>query len=91
MWKKRTASDRALDEHALGVTGDELGGGGLAVIGDEDRRFLVAQVHHEELTERSAGQCHRLLEHARCLVLARGHLQGDAAPGRRGQTLDFGE
>ena len=35
-------AQRILDEHAPGVTGDELLGSGVGVIGDQDRGVVMA-------------------------------------------------
>jgi hypothetical protein len=41
--------ERILDEHALGVTGDEVLGGGGCVVGEQDGGFVVAEIGDEEL------------------------------------------
>src|SRR5436190_9473387 len=50
-----------LDQHALGVAGDELGDGFLVVIGEQNCRFFVSEIAQVELAERSAGQYDRLV------------------------------
>src|SRR5205085_6894053 len=37
-----------LDQHALGIAGEQLGVGGVAVVGQENGRLLVAEVDDEE-------------------------------------------
>ena len=71
---------RVLDEHALSVAGEQLGGAALAIVGEQDRRILVTQVEDKELPEGRSGQDDRLFKHPRRLELARGHIQAYAAP-----------
>ena len=66
--------ERVLDEHALGVAGDELRGRGASVVGQQDRRLVVAEVLDEELAE---GAVRRRLD--RLLVDARGPVLAGAA------------
>jgi hypothetical protein len=41
--------ERVLDEHALGVAGDEIAGGRICVIGEQDGGLIVAEIGDEEL------------------------------------------
>ena len=59
------------DQHTLGVAGQQLGVGGVTVIGQQNGQLVVAEVEDEELTQGGPGQADRLLEHARGLELAR--------------------
>ena len=43
--------ERVLDEHALGMAGDDRLGGGLGVIGEQDGGLVVAEIGDEELPE----------------------------------------
>jgi hypothetical protein len=71
---------RVLDEHALRVARDHRGGA-PAVVRQEDRRLLVAQVLNEHLAEGMVlHQLHGLFEDAREPVLSGRHLQFDRAP-----------
>ncbi len=70
MWKKDRVGQGVLDEHAVGVARDQLGGGGLAVVGHQDGGFVVAKILNSELAEAPLGESHGLLIDARCLVLA---------------------
>lgn len=51
-----------LDEHALGVSDDELLGRRTSVVGDENGRLLVAQIADEELAEGSILEAGLLFE-----------------------------
>jgi hypothetical protein len=70
-----------LDEHALGIAGDELGGGSSAVVGEEKRGFVMAQVSDEDLSEGFSGETDGLFVDAGGLVLAAGYVEFDGAPG----------
>ena len=45
-----------LDEHALGVAGDELLAGVAAVVGEQDGGLVVAEVVDEDLAEGASGE-----------------------------------
>jgi len=49
-----------LDQHALRITGNELGVGGLPLVGQQDSRLLVTQIENEQLAQLGAGEHHRL-------------------------------
>jgi hypothetical protein len=42
---------RVLDEHALGIAGDDRLSGGLGVVGEQDGGLVVAEIGDEELPE----------------------------------------
>ena len=62
------------DEHPASIAGDEFGGRS-ALVGEQDRGFVMPQVQDEELAKASSAQGDRLLIDPRRLVLAAGHIQ----------------
>ena len=83
--------ERVLDEHALGVAGDEASCGGCCVVGEQDGGLIVAEIGDEELAVGALVRTRLLLEDAWLAVFAVGHVEGDGAPGRWRQVLDLGE
>jgi hypothetical protein len=59
-----------LDQHALGIAGDQLGRGDTLIIGEQDSGFVVPEFGDEELAEGALAGARLLLEEARCAVLA---------------------
>src|SRR5437667_7072964 len=72
-----------LDEHPLGVARDELLQGPGALVGEQDRRLLVAEVLDEELPERVFRDRHLLLKDAGGAEFSGDLLQRDNTPYRR--------
>ncbi len=82
---------RVLDEHALGIAGDDGLGGGLGVVGEQDGGLVVAEIGDEELAEGALVRTSLLFVDARGAMLAAGDIEGDGAPGRWRQVVDLGE
>ena len=83
-------ADGVLDEHALGISGDEsLGRAG--VIGQEHGGLVVTEVEDVELAHTAACERDLLLPHAGGSVLSRGHIEADTSPRRGGELSDLGE
>src|SRR5271166_3658879 len=89
MWKKRT--ERVLDQHSLRVARDEARERGLALVRQEDRGLVVAEVLEVELAKRAPAQRYRLVVHARRAELARDPLELDRPPRRARERGDLGE
>ena len=83
--------ERVLDQHALGIAGDDRLGGGLGVIGEQDGGLVVAEIGDEELAEVALVRTSLLFVDARGAVLAAGDVEVDGAPGRWRQAGDLGE
>ena len=68
--------------------GDEV-----EVVGEQDRRLVVAEVPDQELPERPVVVLQRdpLVDHAGGLELAVRHVEVDRPPGRAGQGRDLGD
>src|SRR5580700_582541 len=81
----------ALDEHALGIAGDDGLGGGLGIVGEQDGGLIVAEIGDEELAEGAFMRTSLLFIDSRGAVLAAGDLKGDGAPRRWRQFVDLGE
>src|SRR5713101_1794369 len=82
---------RVLDEHALGIAGDDGLGGGLGVVGEQDGGLVVAEIGDEELAEGALVRTSLLFVDARGAMLSAGDIEGDGAPGRWRQVVDLGE
>ena len=80
-----------LDEHAPGIAGDELLGGGGGVIGEQDGRLVMAEILDEELAVGPLEKSYLLLEDAWCAEFTAGEIEVDGAPCRRWQLLDLGK
>src|SRR3972149_1242198 len=50
--------DRVLNEHALGVAGDEALEGGIVLVGEEDGRLVVPKVLDEQLAQGATRELH---------------------------------
>src|SRR5262249_16087199 len=80
------------DGHPAGVPGDEVPGGDLVVVGDDDGGVVPAQAGDDELADGGgvAGELDGgVLVHAGPVVRA-GPVQGDGGEARRGQAGDVG-
>ena len=62
--------ERILDEHALGVAGDEVLGSRACVIGQQDGRLIVAEIGDEELAIDALKRAGLLFKEARVAVFA---------------------
>jgi hypothetical protein len=82
---------RIFDEHAFGVAGDQLAGGGVGVVGQEDGGLLMAKILDEELAVDAVAGLGLLFKDARRAVFALGQVEGDLAPRRGGKLGDLGE
>src|SRR5437899_9482598 len=74
--------ERVLDQHALGVAGDDILGGGSGVVGEQDGGLVVAEILDEELAEGALLRTSFLFVEARGAMLAACRVEGDGAPGR---------
>src|SRR5260370_20427672 len=92
MWKKRThgIGERVLDEHALGVAGDEFFGGGFCVIGEQDGGLVVTEIGDEELAVSALSRTSLLFEDPRGAGFAVRQIERDGAPSRWRQVGDCG-
>src|SRR3990167_3230437 len=81
-----------LDQHALRVACDDRRERRGRVVGEEDRRRLMAQITNQELPERAvvALQRHALVDDAGRLELAMRHLEVDGPPGSSGRGRHLG-
>lgn len=77
--------ERILDEHPLGVARDHLLHGPGPLVGEQDRRLLVAEILDEELPKRALRDRHGLLENPRRVVPASDVLSSSVA-----MKVDFG-
>lgn len=90
MWKKRTASESAFSiSHPAGVAGDELLDGGPRVIGQENRRLLMAEIEDVDLSEFTSGEADLLVVDARRPIFAGGHVQFNRPPGAPREERDL--
>src|SRR3974377_371246 len=78
-----------LDQHAPGIASDQLCGGRLAIVGEENGRLLVAEISDEERAEAAPPRTNLLLEHARSAIFAMRNIESDGAPGGRRQSCDL--
>jgi hypothetical protein len=83
--------ERVLDEHALGVAGDEFFGGGFCVVGEQDGGLVVTEIGDKELAVSALARTSLLFEDPRGAVFAVGQVERDGAPSRWRQVADFGE
>jgi hypothetical protein len=72
-----------LDEHALRVAGEKLLRRSAPIVGEEDRRLLVAEIEDEELSKGAALEPNGLFVDARSLVLAGRDVERHPTPGGR--------
>jgi len=72
---------RVLDQHPLGVAGDQALDRSARLIGQQDGRLIVPQVLNIKLAEGPAGQVDRLFMIPGCAVLPGGNVQFDRPPG----------
>src|SRR5882724_7043123 len=91
MKEAHRVSKRVLDEHALGITGDEAARGGSRVIGEQDGGLVMPEVADEELAVATRYEANLLLEGPGCAVFAMGQIERHCAPGGCRQLVDFGE
>ncbi len=89
MKETHRVGERVFNEHALGITGQQRFGGGVLLIGQQDGRFIVAEVLDKDLSQAASGQGDALLEHARRAILAAGNIQFNGSPSRSGQKNDL--
>ena len=89
MKKPHRIRERILDEHALGVAGQQRLGRSVALIGQKDGGFIVAEILHKHLPQGPAGQGDGLFIDPGRAILARGHVQLNGPPGRTRQQHDF--
>jgi len=73
---------RILNQHALGIPGDQLRSCEALIVGEETGRLVVAQDFDEELSG-------LLLVDAWCAAFAVRHIEGHSAPGGWRQVLDL--
>jgi hypothetical protein len=64
------------DQHAFGVAGDQLAGGGVGVVGEQNRGLLVSEILDEELAVDALAGLDLLFEDARRAVFALGKIEG---------------
>ena len=83
-------ADRVLDEHALGISGDERLGR-TRVVGQQHGGLVMTEVEDVELAQAATGERDGFLPHAGGLVLAGGHIEPNPSPGRDGEVADLGE
>jgi hypothetical protein len=75
-------------EHAPGVARNQGVDAGFAIVGEENRRLLMAEIRDEELAK---GAMSDRLEDARTEILAMRHIEGEGAPRGRRQPGDLFE
>src|SRR6516225_6853701 len=83
--------ERILDEHALGIAGDEIFNGRVCVVGEQDGGLVVAEIGDEELAVGAPKRTRLLFVETWRAVFAMGYVEFDGAPGRRRQVGSFGE
>ena len=85
-------ADSVLDEHALGISGDERLGR-TRVVGQQHGGLVITEVEDVELARAAAGERDCFLPHAGGLVLAGGYIEPDTSPSRDGEISAriFGE
>ena len=83
-------ADGVLDEHALGVSGDE-GLGRARIVGHEHGGLVVTKVEDVELAQAAPGELDVLLPHSGSPILSGGHIEADTSPSRGGEVADLGE
>ena len=83
--------DVVLDEHPLGITPNEFGGRPGPLVGQQQRRLLVAQVEDRQLPQGTfvAGERDFAVQDSRGFVKSGDVFQFDASPGRRWRGGDF--
>lgn len=81
--------ERILNQHAVGVAGDERLDRGPRFVGQENRRLLMAEIEDVDLPERAAGETDLLLVHPRSSILGRGHVEFDRVPGTPRKQRDL--
>jgi len=85
--------DAVLDQHALGIAGHQRHATGAGIVGQQESRFLMAQVDDADLPQRAgiSWQGDTLVEDAWRTEGAGQRRQGDAAPRRRRQAPDVAQ
>src|SRR5258706_7500285 len=91
MEEAHRVGERILDEHALGVAGNEILGGRACVIGEQDGGLIVTEVGDEELAVGALKRPRLVFMEAWIAVFAMGHVEFDGAPSRCWQVGDLGE
>src|SRR5271157_1804452 len=83
--------DAVLDDHPQGVPPEQLGRRLCQLVGQQDRRLLMAQIVGDHLTQGTVviGQSDPPIEDPRMLVLARDAFQLDPAPRGAGRLVDL--
>jgi len=81
MEEAHRVGERILDEHALGVAGDEILGGRACVIGEQDGGLIVTEVGDEELAVDALQRTRLLFLKAWIAIFAMEHVEFDGAPG----------
>ena len=72
MEEAHRVGERILDEHALGVAGNEILGGRACVIGEQDGGLIVTEVGDEELAVGALKRPRLVFMEARITVFAMG-------------------
>jgi hypothetical protein len=70
---------RILDEHALGVAQDQVPRRGLSVVGEQNRRLVMAEILDEELAAGAFSQTNLLFEDLWVAVFPIGDIEIDGA------------
>jgi hypothetical protein len=92
IWKNWTGlGDAVFDEHALRVTGHQFDRPELAMVGQQDGRFLVPQFGDAQLAEFTliAGEGHAIFQHSGIAIDTGQRRQADPLPGRIRLTVDL--
>ena len=89
MEKAHRVAQAVLNEHAVGITGEQGLHRSVVLIGQENRRLVMPEVQGKDLSEKMILQLDLLFVDARRAELAGGHFQFHLPPSRAGQSVNF--
>lgn len=89
--KSNRIREGVFNEHPLRIAGNEPLGAFCSLIGQQDRRFLMAKILNEELTEGAFSDRDRLFKYARGTKFSCDMIQSYDTPGRSWKFLYFGK